>query len=66
MLQTILSGLKNGKTTVTGGLLGATVYADQVGFALPATRNEWFSFAISVLLAVLGLLSKDTTTGSQA
>lgn len=58
-------GLANHKTTLVGAGVGSLFYADNIGFRVPANETEWISFAISVLLAVLGLLAKDATTGSR-
>lgn len=41
---------------VTGGVLGAANYVNSVGVSIPHNQEDWISFAISALWAVLGLL----------
>lgn len=57
--------LANCWTTGIGFLLAVLTYAQGVGPNLPRTRAEWISFVIAALLAGLGVVAKDATTGSR-
>lgn len=61
----IMSGLANYRTTIIGVLLAVFMYWQNVGLQLPDSREAWFQFVVSTFLAALGVVAKDTTTGSQ-
>ena len=52
-------------TTVLGILGGAISYLVQVGAKTPSTNAEWGQLALSALIAGLGAVAKDATTGSR-
>lgn len=55
----------NWQTTAAGAVAGTGMYLQQTGFNLPSNRADWLSFAISLVIAALGLVSKDATVGSK-
>lgn len=65
VVRALQSGLSNGQTTAAGGLAGTAYYLSQSGFQLPTSKQDWLNFAVGLLLAVLGLLAKNATQGSQ-
>jgi hypothetical protein len=58
-------GMSNYQTTLAGAGLGTAYYVNNVGLQFPSNQGEWVSFAVSLLLYVLGLLAKDAVTGSR-
>ena len=65
MLDGLKVGLANSQTTVAGSGLAAAYYLASNGLAIPQNHQQWMTFLVSALLAILGLLAKDATTGSQ-
>lgn len=65
MFPTIISGLRNTATTTAGLGGGSLVYLAGNGMSLPHDSQGWFSLIIALVLAILGVLAKDATTGSQ-
>lgn len=61
----VRAGLANWKTTAVGAGGSAVIYSEGVGLQLPQTKPEWMSFALAIVVFLLGLLSKDATTGSR-
>lgn len=57
--------LKNSWTSLIGILLGIAYYLQGNGAKMPETRAEWWSFGIGLMLAALGVVAKDATTGSK-
>ena len=51
--------MANWKTTFVGCALAVLNYWHSVGAALPSTKNDWFAFAVSTLLAAFGFVAKD-------
>ena len=62
MLHTMLGNMW---TTIIGVLLGMLTYLQANGTSLPTTRAGWLAFLIAALMAALGTVSKDATTGSR-
>lgn len=58
-MKILKAGLASRKTTVVGSVLATTLYGSTVGLRLPETQDDWITFGLSVLLAVLSLLTKD-------
>jgi hypothetical protein len=65
ILEVLQSGLANYRTTLLGVAAGSTNYIGTVGGQLPQTPHDWLVLLVSALIAILGLLTKDATTGSQ-
>lgn len=57
----------NRKTTIIGVALAVVWYLKTNGVQLPATKAEWWNFAIAILFVALGALVKDydVTGGTQ-
>jgi len=62
MLYTMLA---NSWTTIIGVLLGMVTYISQSGATLPTTKADWLHLLIGALMAGLGIVAKDATTGSR-
>ena len=52
-------------TTALGVLAGMIAYLINVGPALPTTSKDWGSLLFAALLAGIGVVAKDATTGSK-
>ena len=63
--ENLKSGLANKNTTAAGVATAIAIYSKNVGGAFPSNSDEWFTFFISVAIAVLGILAKDANIGSQ-
>lgn len=59
-----LSMVKSWKTSVIGFVGGAALYLFTTGAKLPETKQDWFTFSVAVLVAGLGLASKDADRGA--
>lgn len=57
--------LANKWTTITGLVVGVGQYMGTVGAKAPTTNAEWVSFFWGLGIVVLGIVSKDATTGSR-
>ena len=57
--------LRNWWTTIFGILAGLGQYATQVGGKAPETKADWLSVISAFILAALGYVSKDASTGSK-
>lgn len=57
--------LRNAWTTIIGFLLGAATYLSTTGMKFPETKGEWGSLLVGVLMAGMGVVAKDATTGSK-
>jgi len=64
-MDALLVMIGNWRTTLLGLLSAVVIYEAGVGNKLPATRQEWWAFALGVLFLALGLASKDARTGSR-
>lgn len=65
LMQLLLSGLANYRTTILGLVAGTGSWSALIGAKLPQTSAEWGGFLVSVAIAIGGLLAKDSATGSQ-
>lgn len=65
IVELFQSGLANYRTTILGALAGTINYALQVGMQMPTNAHDAGVIALSLAYVFLGLLAKDTTTGSQ-
>ena len=63
-MNNLAKAIGNVQTSAAGVALGSAYYGGTVGIQIPQTQGDWFNFAVSVLLAILGLLAKDGKTGS--
>lgn len=52
--------------SVLGSLAGIAQYSASIGIALPQTKQDWLNFAVSVLLAIIGILAKGTESNEKA
>lgn len=57
--------IRNGWTTLLGIFAGVVNYLQTVGPDLPTDRKGWTALLFSALIAGLGVVSKDATTGSR-
>jgi len=57
--------IRNYWSTVFGILAGVVNYLANVGTSLPTDGAGWATLLISALLAGLGLVAKDASTGSK-
>lgn len=55
----------NSWTTVIGVCLGVVSYVAQSGATMPTSRKDWLNLLVGALLAGLGVVAKDATTGSK-
>ena len=55
----------NSWTTLIGVLLGILTYLQGVGLDVPRTKGQWVQVAFAALMAGLGIVAKDATTGSK-
>lgn len=65
-LADLIKALRNSRTTIVGGLLGALVIWQGNGFQVPTNRQETAALAGGMLIALLGGLAKDGRSGSEA
>lgn len=65
MNEIISRCLSNFLTTAIGIIGGSINYLLQVGAKPPQTNAEWGQLAFSALIAGLGAVAKDATTGSK-
>jgi hypothetical protein len=56
---------RNWWTTVLGFITGVVMYLNTSGVKLPSTKQEWGNFVLAALVAGLGYVAKDATTGSR-
>ena len=56
----------NWRTTVIGFVAAILMYFAALGTNLPTTKAEWLSALAAAALAALGVISKDSQTGSKA
>ena len=56
--------LTNWWTTIFGILAALGQYSTQVGAKVPETKSDWIAVLSALVLAALGYVSKDATTGS--
>jgi uncharacterized membrane protein len=56
----------NWQTSVAGALLGIVTYVTQNGTALPTTKEQFKSTAISLCFLLFGFLAKDANVGTKA
>ncbi len=54
----------NSHTTLAGLAGGLLIYLTGIGGKLPETRQEWGTFVLGLVIAILGVVAKDATTGS--
>jgi hypothetical protein len=57
--------LTNYWTTIFGFLAGMVYYLSQQGASLPTDRRGWWDLIVATVLAGIGAVSKDATTGSK-
>ena len=57
--------VRNLWTTTFGILAAVGQYATQVGGKAPANKSEWIAAIGAALLAALGYVAKDASTGSK-
>ena len=64
-MESLIAMLGNWKTTLTGLATAVVLYMAGVGNKLPETKQEWTALVLGVLALMLGVASKDATTGSR-
>lgn len=64
-MEALIACLCNWKTTVVGFVAGIALYVVANGVKLPSNAQEWWTFAFAALVAGLGFVAKDATTGSR-
>ena len=57
--------VRNLWTTIFGILAAVGQYATQVGAKAPETKADWISVVSALVLAALGFVAKDASTGSK-
>lgn len=55
---------QNWWTTIVGLAGALVIYLTGVGTKFPETRAEWNTFVYGLIVAILGFVAKDATTGS--
>ena len=61
----LMTGMKNWWTTIFGILAALGQYGTQVGAKAPETKADWISVISAFVLAALGYVAKDASTGSK-
>ena len=56
--------MRNWWTTIFGILAAVGQYSVQVGTKAPETKADWISVVSALVLAALGFVAKDASTGS--
>lgn len=64
-MDKVLVMLGNWKTTLVGVATALVIYEMGVGNKLPTNKQEVFAAVLGVLAGLLGITSKDATTGSR-
>lgn len=64
-METLITCLTNWKTTLIGFVAGIALYVVANGVKMPTDAQGWWTFAFAALVAGLGFVCKDATTGSR-
>lgn len=64
-MESLIASLANVKTTLVGFIGGAALWIMGTGLKWPSTKDEWLYAIAGIIVAGLGLVSKDATTGSR-